>query len=269
MAQLTSDQVAVAFRAQMPQMRSKFKRTLRDFLWDLTKAPDHNLERLLDMLEDETNARLALAEKGVRDLLDSGWQPTPQESIRTVYLKIFEVRDHTQDPSSDLYAAADRANALMPQPNPLGQPNPIGKQTPRLRLGRIQVDAYNASIARSEAHVVKEQPPVGHTFLGPTQFIAGSGNTAHFTNVVGNIDARSIANATTIVREHIGEFAEDDRDDVQVHLATVEDEMVKPEPNVGRIRAAWRAVQKLAGAGASAALSATIEAVVKNVLSGG
>jgi len=268
MPQLTPEQIAAIFRTSIPERRSAFKRLLRDFQWHADKTPNHNLDRLLDVFEDETNARMALAEKGVRDLLDSGWQPTPQESVRTVYLKMFEVRDHSQDPTSDLYEAADKANALIAQPNPIGLRNSVAQQTPRLRLGRIQVDAYNASVARMETYVVKEQPPAGPVFNGPTQYVAGHGNTAHFTNISGNIDARSIHHAVTTVREHISEFPEEDRIDVQAHLATVEDELAKSEPNPSRLRAAWRAVQKLVGAGASSALSAAIDAVVKNAMSG-
>lgn len=248
----------------MPEMRSKFRRAFRAFHEKMSHTASYTiiyLDRLIELLEDETNARMAMVEKGVRDLLDSGWKPTAQESIKTVYLKMFEVRDHAQDPTSDLYALAEQGNELI------GQPNPTGPQAPRLRLGRIQVDAYDASVARMEAHVVKEEPHPGPVFHGPTQYVVGDGNTAHFTNISGNIDARSIHHAVTTVREHIGEFAEEDRDDVQAHLATVEDELKKPEPNAGRLKASWRAVQKLVGAGASAALSAAIDSVVKNAMS--
>jgi len=262
MAPLTLEVAVAAFQHAMPRRKGQFERVLLKFSpGNPNMSGSIYFERLLERLEEEMRERVDLAEKHMHDLLDSGWTPTLAEPLDATFEKMFQSNDNRYHPFDDIFDIAKKRS------NYTGEPTPTG-DAPVLKMRNIQAEAFDESLRRLEAHVVKEQPQAGDTFHGPTQYFRGDSNTGHFTSIVGNIDARSIHYAVTTVREHINEFAEDDRDDVQAHLATVEDELKKPEPNAGRLKASWRAVQKLVGAGASTALSAVIDSVVKNAMSG-
>lgn len=264
MAPLTPEKIADAFRASMPQMRSEFATRLRDFGLRMTyeRVPEESnkyLILLVELLEKETNARMALAEKFVCSLLDSGWPPTGANAIQAVLTSLFSGYHDNKNPTTDLTEAAKYVNAV------LKYPSPYEGCTPGLALGHIQVAAFNAAVARLEVHVVPERLQPGNVFHGPTQYVAGDGNTVSFTNI-GNFDARSIHGAMQVVRDHLDEFAPDDREDAKSQLSIVESELQKPEPNTRHLRAAWRALQKMLGAGASAALSAAVEGTVRALM---
>jgi hypothetical protein len=99
----------------------------------------------------------------------------------------------------------------------------------------------------------------------------GDGNVANVANTT-NIDLSTVTNVLRLVRDHIDEFSGDEREDVENHLALLEEESALPQPRASRLKSTLKAIGHTAGSLASSAAKAAIEAAVSgaiNALMGG
>ncbi len=109
------------------------------------------------MAEKEVRVRTADAADKVKSLLESGWQPEAGYSIRAAFSAMFsDFRDWQKDPSSDLYAAVEKAFDAV------GRHDPEQAIVNARRLGEVQVQAFNAAASGLDvfgARYVRVEPP--------------------------------------------------------------------------------------------------------------
>lgn len=239
-------------------MRSEFAARLDAFRQRIFHDSDYMRKypiELFRLAEQELRSRNREAEERLRRLLDSGWKPSHPTAISAALRDCFAFSDYTQDPSSDLYACVEKMYS------DIGLAEPAGEESPRRRLGRAQVEAAQEAVLNLETHVVKETPPtfVVHNTAPITGQQIGNNNVVNIQNT--EIDRRSITNAIQVVSEHLDDFERVDRDDVEAHLAELQDEIQKPEPKPARLKAALNAIGRIAG-------PESIKAVVDGAVSG-
>src|SRR5258708_5205884 len=109
MPPLTPEAIKIRFNRAMPERRRKFRDAFADFRSKIFHEHDYPRkypESVFQLAADELGFRLELAEECVTKLLDSGWQPSLANEIRSVFLKTMGTLDPEEDPTSDLYAGS-------------------------------------------------------------------------------------------------------------------------------------------------------------------
>jgi hypothetical protein len=93
----------------------------------------------------------------------------------------------------------------------------------------------------------------------------GSANVANMlqTTTVSNV----LSNTITTIRAQLSEFPETEREEVQEHLAIIEEEATKESPRSSRIKSALAAIGRISKEAGKAALSAVVEGAVSAAIS--
>jgi hypothetical protein len=116
----------------------------------------------------------------------------------------------------------------------------------------------------SSALPVMPSPIINYGPVGSQQI--GDRNTAYVRQIV-DIDRRSFDQAIEVIRAHIAEFSESNRDEVEHHLDTVQEELQRPEPRPSRLKTALGAIRRflpdLLGAAGKAAMETAIDSAIK------
>lgn len=264
---LTPEKARIAFQNAIPRMRQDFARRVRARLRSIAHENQYALaypNEVLEMAQQEMRSRIALAATRVKALLDSGWRPDTQTTIRTTFLEMFNGFDHWEkDPRTDLEHAVENSFSDV------GRHEPAAAQSLKLALGKTQVEAMNEhesdlefylSERRGSKITINNNAPVSAQFVG-------NENTA---NIIGNVDVQLISNASSAVRTAIANLPQNEGDEISEHLSIIDGELTATVPKKSRIRASFaaigRIVQPLAATAAKTLVESSVSGVVKGLV---
>jgi hypothetical protein len=258
---LTPDQAKTAFLASVPRRRAEFARRIDDKRRTIAHESGYvgrYPKEVMLIAEEEIRARHHSAAERIKAVLDSGWTPPHPTAIRSAFTGCFQFMDYREDPFSDVYDRVERAYAE------LGQPVPPGV-LPKRELGEVQSQVVKECLSDLEMYVPKRQQQPSATFhnygpIGAQQ--VGDGNVANVNQTVTSLDVATITSAVQAIRAQVADLPQTERQEVEEHLASIDEEIGTPTPRASRLKTWFRAIGRVAAPLAESGVKTVTEAAV-------
>jgi len=254
----------------MPRRRADFARRIDDRRRTIAHESGYVQRYPLEVMrfaEEEMRSRNHAAAGRIKELIDSGWTPPNPTAVRAAFTACFQHSDYREDPFSDIYERVEKAY------EEIGQPVPQGVSL-RSDIGDVQVQVVNECLSDLEMYVPKRDRP-STTFdnyapVGAQQ--VGHENVANVNQTMTSMDRTTIATAMQTIRSHVGDFPEDDKQEGEEYLASIDEELSTSAPRASRLKTWFTGIARIAAplarSGVKTATEAAVAAVIKSLMGG-
>ncbi|MDB5072643.1 MAG: hypothetical protein JWM87_3754 [Candidatus Eremiobacteraeota bacterium] len=131
---------------------------------------------------------------------------------------------------------------------------------------RVQ-NFFDGPVVMGDQYVNRDQSSTFNNYAPVGALQVGANNVA---NVSQAANLTAVTNAVRVLREHIAEFPETDRDEVEQHVASIEEELSSAAPRASRLKTWLTSVQRiaapLAGSGVKAVTEAAVSSAIKSLM---
>lgn len=263
---LTPDLAREAYQSAIPERRERFGRAeqrCRDDAAHKNFMQQYYMAELMRLGKDELRMRFEMAMTRVKQLIDSGWEPSAIASVRSAYLGMFAQHNHwNRDTHSDLTHAIESAPLFGG-----GNPTVQERNLYILEFSQYQVDISTEFIHELEFYVAAKQPKDSNitnlTLQGNVNFLQ-TGGTSKVTQNIG-FNAIEVATLLEKLKSAVSESDEPfasaledmaDRalvetkkpDSTWVSVGKTLDGFQNLVRTTGAVPAAWKLVAGVAGA---------------------
>lgn len=235
---LTPEQVIAAFQNAMPGRRSAFAAEVAK----ARREKDHKTNmkfwypaEVLRLAQDEARLRISIAAEKIRKLLDSGWEPTPSQTVHTVMSTMFGALDTHKHAVSDLENAVRNSVGEVAGLYPPDQPGDQKAVTLLRELSQTWLDASNEFISDLEIHIPQKGQPMStnYNFQGNVGMVQ-TGGTSHVTQNFG-MSAADFVNAVIAFQQEVRASGASDTADIDLVIQEVAAEAKSENPNRSKI----------------------------------
>ena len=236
---LTTEQVRNAFRNAIPARQGAFKLVVADANRTRMRRSDMKTwypQEVLRLAKEEARVRLSMAADKVRALIDSGWDPDPMHTIRSVFGDMFSAAlGMDKDPYTDLNNAIEHAVFEVSGLSPSDQPHERKSDPLCKEHNTCWFDTTEEFIGELECYIPQRGTIVSsnYNFSGNVGVVQ-TGGTSHVTQSFG-MSAQELVTALAALQQVVRQNGGTDADDIDVLVSEVTLEASVETPNRGKI----------------------------------